>query len=446
MSKSHLFTMSYLITNLGCEMIYVLCSRLKAQNVSNEKSQIVIKDVVKTLFNSELINKINNSQEINKHTSIKTLFDKVAHSSIMKLNSSSMSKLFDLMLMSLKLQVLRSRYPEELFKIATNHLNNLIDILKSFGENKNVEVIELVNSQLNYFESVFSSYNTWSYIILKQSLLRFFQGKNIKVSIFMNESLQSNTGVIYLPNLENAPPLVNKPGLYRCFKDEVQKDAFIELPISKYYNPSEEENRKESFTNLGRNIFLGEVKENISCIKSKNVEYGKDKTIFEKKSGIKLSKEENKHNYNNANLDKVIDSTISNLKEVSINNKQNNTTDNKDKENILSDIDEHNYINQDQYYNKDNIGDSIKYFNSESRIKNIKKVKDEFNSLSELLNNSTINKDKKVEFELNIDNDNWLKVNHNKLNKNNNILNNKNDNKIEDDDTDLLEIMDSATN
>jgi len=47
---------------------------------------------------------------------------------------------------------------------------------------------------------------------LRQTLLRFFQGKNVKVSLFIQECLQSNTGIIYLPMIDMAPPHVDLPG------------------------------------------------------------------------------------------------------------------------------------------------------------------------------------------------------------------------------------------
>jgi len=47
--------------------------------------------------------------------STRQIFEKLAHSSIMKLNATSMSKLFDLMLMGFKYQVLSVTSPDELY-------------------------------------------------------------------------------------------------------------------------------------------------------------------------------------------------------------------------------------------------------------------------------------------------------------------------------------------
>ena len=69
---------------------------------------------------------------------------------------------------------------------------------------------------------------------LRQILLRFFQGKNVKVSLFIQESLQSNIGVIYLPMIDMAPPGVEEPGLISYFDDkgEMWKKDKLKLKFS----------------------------------------------------------------------------------------------------------------------------------------------------------------------------------------------------------------------
>ena len=57
--------------------------------------------------------------------STRQIFDRLAHSSIMRLNESSMDKLFDLMTMGFKYQLLACSYPEELLHVTLNHLAQL---------------------------------------------------------------------------------------------------------------------------------------------------------------------------------------------------------------------------------------------------------------------------------------------------------------------------------
>ncbi len=72
----------------------------------------------------------------------------------MRLNSTSMGKLFDLMLMSVKLQIIRTKFPEELFQITMNHLNALVEILKTFDSKGNEDVIGIVNENISYMNKV----------------------------------------------------------------------------------------------------------------------------------------------------------------------------------------------------------------------------------------------------------------------------------------------------
>ncbi len=64
MSSSYLMTMPILIYNLGSEMIYVLCSRLKAQQIQKDKSIKVLSDVISALFDRKFINEIQKKQEV----------------------------------------------------------------------------------------------------------------------------------------------------------------------------------------------------------------------------------------------------------------------------------------------------------------------------------------------------------------------------------------------
>ena len=56
MSEAYLMSMPVIINCLGGEMIYILCSRLKAQSISHEKSIRVIKDIGNLLYNKKFQN------------------------------------------------------------------------------------------------------------------------------------------------------------------------------------------------------------------------------------------------------------------------------------------------------------------------------------------------------------------------------------------------------
>jgi len=229
MSSAYFLSMPILITNLGIEMIYILCSRLKAQNIPTDKSSKVINDVVISLFDKKFMNEMRKKQPIGAHKSIRQLFDKLAHSSIMRLNTTSMNKLFDLMMMSIKLQLFRIKFPEEILQITLNHLYTLNEILQGFDKNANTPSKIIIRENIESVQRMYTTFTPFEYMNLRQILLRYFQGKNVKVSLFIQEYLQSSTGVIFLPMIDMAPPSVELPGMISYFDDKGEmwkKDKF----------------------------------------------------------------------------------------------------------------------------------------------------------------------------------------------------------------------------
>ena len=114
-----------LIINMGGEMVYILAQRLQAQNVPLDKSKRVLQDVIRTMYNPAFIAELFRPQDVYSMQSTRQIFDRLAHSSIMRLNESSMDKLFDLMTMGFKYQLLGCSYPQELLHVTLNHLYQL---------------------------------------------------------------------------------------------------------------------------------------------------------------------------------------------------------------------------------------------------------------------------------------------------------------------------------
>jgi len=71
----------------------------------------------------------------------------------MKLNITSMNKLFDLMMMTFKYQILRVKYAEEIYQVTLNHLNSFLELLVK-NEKENDDVIKLLKENIEYFERV----------------------------------------------------------------------------------------------------------------------------------------------------------------------------------------------------------------------------------------------------------------------------------------------------
>ena len=253
MSEAYLMSMPVIINCLGGEMIYILCSRLKAQSISQEKSIRVIKDIGNLLYNKKFQNDLYIHKKPNKHQEVKSIFESLAHSSIMRLNSTSMNKLFELMLMTLKLQILRTRYPEEIYQVTLNHFICVMEIMKMIDPNDNL-LINLVADSMDNFLNIYGKLTPYDYIILKSVILRFLQGKNVKVSIFIQENLQDSNSVIYLPMNEVSPPYVEQVGTVKNRIKDTQE--YSELKLSKFYSENKNEDRMDNFeTDFGKNMF-----------------------------------------------------------------------------------------------------------------------------------------------------------------------------------------------
>ena len=299
MSEAYLMSMPVIINCLGGEMIYILCSRLKAQSISHDKSIRVIKDIGNILYNIKFQSDLYIHKKPNKHQEVKSIFETLAHSSIMRLNSTSMNKLFELMLMTLKLQILRTRYPEEIYQIVINHFYGVIEIMKMIDPN-DTELIDMLKNAMNNFMNIYGKLNPYDYIILKSVILRFLQGKNVKVSIFIQENLQDTSSILYLPMNEISPPFVGKLGVVKNISKGNEEN--FDLKLNNCFKENQNNNRMENFTtDLGKNMFAPNAPHFIGRIKPKEKEdkkeEEKDTNDFLKSKGTEteqLNKEKEK--------------------------------------------------------------------------------------------------------------------------------------------------------
>jgi len=90
--------MPFFVFNLGGEMLYILHQRLEAQKIAEEKSKKVLQDVVKNMFHDQFLKELIKPQKMYSDSSVRQVFEKLAHSSIMRLSTSSMNKVWYLLL------------------------------------------------------------------------------------------------------------------------------------------------------------------------------------------------------------------------------------------------------------------------------------------------------------------------------------------------------------
>ena len=184
-----------IVVNMGAEMIYILQQRLKAQNISNDKSSRVLADTVTALFEMSMVSKIFEPCNMWQSAAFRELFHNVTHSSIMRLNDQSMDKLYDLMIMGLKVQVVTSRDPFELVESTLNHIDNVTSIVQTKVIDC-YQVAELITSMRDRIIQTYTVLNYGKLLNIRNLLLQFLQDRRIKVSILLQKDLQANNGYV----------------------------------------------------------------------------------------------------------------------------------------------------------------------------------------------------------------------------------------------------------
>ena len=436
MSEAYLMSMPVIINCLGGEMIYILCSRLKAQSISEEKSIRVIKDIGNLLFNKKFQNDLYIHKKPNKHQEVKSIFETLAHSSIMRLNSTSMNKLFELMLMTLKLQILRTRYAEEIYQVTLNHFNGVIEIINMIDPT-DTNLINMVKDSMENFINVYRELRPYDYIILKSVILRFLQGKNVKVSIFIQENLQDSNSIIYLPMNEKSPPFTKKLG--KVENKLLSKDENFQLKLNHCYIENKNEDRMDNFTtDFGKNMFGKESLHFAGRIKIKKPENIKEEEKVKNKFNKVYDEAPIPISVNSLN---IINNKEKEKKPENENNNKNKTNEEENKKsNEIK-----NSVFLDDYYENKELSEEQKKIISQGN-------KNDFNLFSSVFAENKNNDDELFEFDLfgseekkneKTKEEDFINI----QNKNNNIKNKMNEKfgsllKKEEDGDDLLDLMD----
>ncbi|KAH7731369.1 protein OSCP1-like protein [Aphelenchoides avenae] len=209
---------------MGGEMAYILQQRLQAQNVGEDKSTKVLGDIMSTIFNKQFLDVLFRPQDLYSRSALRQFFERIAHSSIMRLNEASMDKLFDLMTMAVKYQFQVCRGPVDILIITMNHLDGLRSMFES--NQALVEGIDYAHLLLtnHYFEAPL-----WELSLIRNTLMTFLQDARVKVSLMLREKRQ----------LED--------GRFRLFRDQVDLPYGATVPGTVRYFDNGEVSRVSTF-------------------------------------------------------------------------------------------------------------------------------------------------------------------------------------------------------
>ncbi|XP_072890703.1 protein OSCP1 isoform X1 [Hemitrygon akajei] len=247
-------TLPLLFINLGGEMLYILDQRLRAQNIPNDKAKKVMNDIVSTMFNKKFMEELFKPQELYSKKALRTVFDRLAHASIMRLNQASMDKLYDLMTMAFKYQVLLCPRPKDLLLVTLNHM----DAVKEFVHDS-PSILNQVDETFRQLIESYSCLPVGEFQLIRQTLLIFFQDLHIRVSIFLKDKVQNSNGRFVLPVSGPVPWGTEVPGLIRMFNHQGEEMKQVKFPAFGNYTSALAEGSLNLFGDrvikLGTNMY-----------------------------------------------------------------------------------------------------------------------------------------------------------------------------------------------
>lgn len=240
MSLGFGLAMPLVMINLGGEMVYILEQRLRAQNIAADKSERVLGEVVRAMFSPALMAELFRPQPVYSTAATREVFDRLAHSSIMRLNSSSMGKLYDLMTMSFKQQFLRAAGPGDLLTCTLNHL----EALRAMVPNTATALARL-DAVSTMFLATFGTLRAGELLAARQQVARFLQDRRVKVSLFLQNNTQNSDGTLRLD-----PSAVPRPSSLASTVAHAPAAAGPEAPGTiRYFNRDGAATREDEFTN-----------------------------------------------------------------------------------------------------------------------------------------------------------------------------------------------------
>lgn len=193
--------------------------------------------------------------------STRQIFDRLAHSSIMRLNESSMEKLFDLMAMGFKLQLVSCRTPREVVDVSLKHLEELNRIVEG-----SPQVRDLLEECKRRMHEAYDRMAEAELDAMRQCLCTFFQDRKVKVSLFLQDRTQKNDGSIVVPSSGMLVPDdmimpatgCQELGSVRYFENEreVRRETLLVASSSVWKSGHEAQNM------LGSNLYMREQSAN----------------------------------------------------------------------------------------------------------------------------------------------------------------------------------------
>uniref|UniRef100_A0A8C4WXP2 Organic solute carrier partner 1 n=1 Tax=Eptatretus burgeri TaxID=7764 RepID=A0A8C4WXP2_EPTBU len=243
-----------LFINLGGEMLYILEQRLQAQGIPGDKATKVLHDIIGAMFSRPFLLELFKPQEVFSRPALHSLYQRLAHTSIMRLNPTSMDKLYDLMTMAVKQQVLLCPRPRDLLFVTLNHLDAAREMVR-----ESPHALALINNTHHVLIDTYSCMTSGEFQVIRQMLLYFFQDLHIRVSLFLKDKVQSSNGRFILPVSGPVPCGTEPPGTIRIYNNVGAVMKTKTFPVEGRYEPPVREGFLDPYgdrvTRLGTNMY-----------------------------------------------------------------------------------------------------------------------------------------------------------------------------------------------
>ncbi|XP_024251251.1 protein OSCP1-like [Oncorhynchus tshawytscha] len=236
-------TLPLVFINLGGEMLYILDQRLQTQNTADDNTQKgvwsdddrkrVMNDIIATMFSKAFMEELLKPQDLYSNRALRTVLTRLAHASIMRLNPASMDRLYELMVMAFKYQLLLCPRPRDLLIISYNH----IDAIREFVRDT-PSVLNQVDETHRKIIEVYTPLSDGEFQLLRQTLLIFLQDMHVRVSLFLKDKVQNPNGRFALSTTGPVPHGTEVPGLIRMFSGNGKEWKRWEFPTGGSYTSS----------------------------------------------------------------------------------------------------------------------------------------------------------------------------------------------------------------
>ena len=168
-------------------------------------------------------------------------------------------KLYDLMTMGFKYQILSCTSPVQLLNVTLVHLESLKVLCASSICN------DIIGATISKFIETYSGFSDMQWLEIKFELLRFMQDKKVKVSLFLQQEMQLSNGELTICPSKRLPYGAEQPGKVLWYdRGMVVGRQSIGLPWPD--NPNDLEvntNIIDSHATAGKNMFLKDMAEDL---------------------------------------------------------------------------------------------------------------------------------------------------------------------------------------